>query len=705
MTFTFKLSRRLARLRVLPLVGAALITVGCGADSPSEPTGSPSFPSSSSGILITPDSAATKVDGAVQFGAEDTDSLSVETLAARWNWRKYYPGKLNVAPSTATVLAGSTRGFRATRSTFSAIVVTTSVRWTATGGTIDRVGRFKAGKLPGDFSVIATMANGVSDTAAVTVVGVESATASTIVLSPASINMTTGGSQQFTAVGQAADASPVAIVPTFSATGGTVASDGRYTAPLTAGTFQVIAQDSISGKADTSTVIVTSIAPVLADVVLTPGSASLDAGDKKQFAAAGKSADGASLAISPTYSATGGSISASGLYTAGSTAGTFKVIAKVGADFADTSSVTIAPAAPTLSSVVLTPVSASLASGGTMQFATKGVLSNGNDTSVTVTFTAAGGSITTNGLYSAGTSAGSYKVIAKVTGATLADTSTVTVSVPTPPTPPPPPPPTTPPSTAGVIFDDQFNDLSKWSTEKCCGYSVEAVASPAREGSSAARLELRRSDPSPEGVVNGSHRSELARPRLSGWSGDANGPFKSGDEVWYGFSVYIPSDWVNDPQAQEVLQQIHNTPDNKAGTSSPDWSVARSPFLALIGENGNFRWWVLTNPGKYGTSAWVEYPIQDYVYTGAMKKGGWTDWVIHAKWSYQSDGRLEIWRDGVKVVNRTGPNSYNEENPGFFKIGVYKWSWGNTAVTERIIGYDNLRIADSGGSYESVAPR
>jgi hypothetical protein len=205
-------------------------------------------------------------------------------------------------------------------------------------------------------------------------------------------------------------------------------------------------------------------------------------------------------------------------------------------------------------------------------------------------------------------------------------------------------------------------------------------------------------------MTNGSHRSELTRPRLRGWSRDANGPFRAGDEVWYGFSVYIPSDWVNDSQDQEILQQVHNTPDNKPGTSSPNWNVARSPFLALVGENGTFRWSSRANAARYGASGWVQYPREDYVYTGSMKKGGWTDWVVHAKWSYQSDGRLEIWRDGVKVVSRTGPNTYNERNPGFFKLGLYKWTWRNTKVSKRIIQYDALKIAGKGGSYSMVAP-
>ena len=60
------------------------------------------------------------------------------------------------------------------------------------------------------------------------------------------------------------------------------------------------------------------------------------------------------------------------------------------------------------------------------------------------------------------------------------------------------------------------------------------------------------------------------------------------------------------------------------------------------------------------------------VYVGPMNKGNWTDWVVHAKWSFGADGVLEIWRDGNKVGTQTGPNNYKTEQPGFFKLGLYK---------------------------------
>ena len=159
---------------------------------------------------------------------------------------------------------------------------------------------------------------------------------------------------------------------------------------------------------------------------------------------------------------------------------------------ADTAIVTIAPSAPTLTSIVLT-VSASLNAGQSTMFGASGKLSDGRDTSVAITFTATGGSITSGGQYTAGSTGGTYRVIAKASGGTLADTAGVTVIAPAPPPPPPPPP------SGSRPLDESFTGFGKWSTEGCdpatCPWVRTIVTSPVREGTTAARVELRRTDP------------------------------------------------------------------------------------------------------------------------------------------------------------------------------------------------------------------
>jgi hypothetical protein len=134
-----------------------------------------------------------------------------------------------------------------------------------------------------------------------------------------------------------------------------------------------------------------------------------------------------------TWTATGGTVNASGLYTAGSTAGTsYRVIARGTSGHADTANVTInaPPPPPTVTALVLSPSSASLLTAAIQQFTATEQLSNGTSrTASGVTWSATGGTVTSGGLYTAGATAGSYRVIA--TGTTgHADTSSITITIP-----------------------------------------------------------------------------------------------------------------------------------------------------------------------------------------------------------------------------------------------------------------------------------
>ena len=79
--------------------------------------------------------------------------------------------------------------------------------------------------------------------------------------------------------------------------------------------------------ADTSTITITNPAPTLERVEITPASANLQPGGAQQFAATGRMSNGTTTPVNVNWSATGGTINGSGRYTAGSTEGTFRVIA------------------------------------------------------------------------------------------------------------------------------------------------------------------------------------------------------------------------------------------------------------------------------------------------------------------------------------------------------------------------------------------
>lgn len=266
----------------------------------------------------------------------------------------------------------------------------------------------------------------------------------TVIITPGSVTAEAHQPVQFTGYARTAEGDSTTSDLEWSSSGGTMGADGVFSAD-SAGTYAIyLARGGIKGKP--STVVVVPPDTSLTAVVVSPDTATVAMGAKKTFTATGKLADGTTRSsIAVTWSATGGSIDAAGNYTAGQTAGSYLVIAKAAsATLADTAKVTIPAAAtptptptpaPTLSSVVLTPGTASLQTGATQQFSVSGKMSDGTTAPVSVTWSATGGTISTSGLYTAGSTAGTYRVVATATSAAKADTSTVTVTAPATTTP------------------------------------------------------------------------------------------------------------------------------------------------------------------------------------------------------------------------------------------------------------------------------
>ena len=250
-------------------------------------------------------------------------------------------------------------------------------------------------------------------------------TVSKVVVSPASVTDTAGAHHQFSASVQDSQGNVLSgHTVTWSSSASSVATvnSSGYATTVTPGTASIVAtSDGVSGSA---TVTVTAAPPVLQQLILTPATAAVQVGATQQFSVSGKMSDGSTTSVTATYTATGGSITSGGLYTAGSTAGSYRVIAKIsGGTLADTSTVTVTAAPPVLQQLILTPATASVQVGATQQFSVSGKMSDGSTTSVTASYTATGGTITSSGLYTAGSTAGTYRVIATVSGGTLADTS------------------------------------------------------------------------------------------------------------------------------------------------------------------------------------------------------------------------------------------------------------------------------------------
>jgi hypothetical protein len=243
---------------------------------------------------------------------------------------------------------------------------------------------------------------------------------------PRSVTIETSQHVRFRGLSGALGGKALLTTVAWTTSGGTISSDGTFSSS-TAGTFKVIGRGRWK-HADTSVVIVVPPATDLVRIAVTPGSTTLDTGATRTFTATGYLSDSSTTSVGVVWSATGGDVDPSGVYTAGSVAGSYRVIAtSTSGSLADTSAVTVTAPAPTLTSVIVSPASVSLTPGASKQFKPYGLNSAGDSVAVTASFTATGGTVTSGGLYTAGQTAGTYRVIATSNG--LADTAAVSLAV------------------------------------------------------------------------------------------------------------------------------------------------------------------------------------------------------------------------------------------------------------------------------------
>ncbi|MFI5210538.1 MAG: Ig-like domain-containing protein, partial [Gemmatimonadales bacterium] len=137
-----------------------------------------------------------------------------------------------------------------------------------------------------------------------------------------------------------------------------------------------------------------------------------------------------------TYTATGGLISAQGLFVAGQFPGIYQVIARqVGGTLVDTATISLVVPGTVLTQVNISPRLPSLAAGQSLQFSVTGQMSDGSTIIPQVTWTGTGGAINAGGLYTAGITLGRFQVVAtgldQVVG-TVADSTLVTITAPPP---------------------------------------------------------------------------------------------------------------------------------------------------------------------------------------------------------------------------------------------------------------------------------
>ncbi|CAD7774743.1 Bacterial Ig-like domain (group 2) [Candidatus Methanoperedenaceae archaeon GB50] len=279
---------------------------------------------------------------------------------------------IEVTPKTASLTVGETQQFTATAydqygDEMTGIIFT----WTSsntTVGAVDEAGLFTS-LVPGTTTV--TAANGsVNGTAEVTV-SPEPPVLTTIEVTPKTASLTVGETQQFTATAydQYGD-EMTGIIFTWTSsntTVGAVDEAGLFTSLVPGTTTVTAANGSVNGTAE---VTVSPEPPVLTTIEVTPKTASLTVGETQQFTATAYDQYGDEMTgIIFTWTSsntTVGAVDEAGLFTS-LVPGTTTVTAANGS-VNGTAEVTVSPEPPVLTTIEVTPKTASLTVGETQQF-------------------------------------------------------------------------------------------------------------------------------------------------------------------------------------------------------------------------------------------------------------------------------------------------------------------------------------------------
>jgi hypothetical protein len=289
-----------------------------------------------------------------------------------------------VTEHTETLVIGTSVQFTATGYDANGTVVGISPTWSTAGGggtTITQAGVFTAGTTPVTNTVTAT-AGGVSGTATAIVIA---GAAASITVTPNPQTVAINGTQQFTAVIKDGSGNTLAITPNWSvaAGGGAISGTGLFTAGTAAGTYTNTVTASVGSLNGTATVTVSTSA--LASITVTPSPQVLAINGTQQFTAVGKDGSGNVVAITPTWSvvASGGAISGTGLFTAGTVSGPFVSTVRAcstalcaAGSVSGFATVTVTPGV--LATITVTPPNQSVGTSASQQYTAVGTDAHNN---------------------------------------------------------------------------------------------------------------------------------------------------------------------------------------------------------------------------------------------------------------------------------------------------------------------------------------
>lgn len=179
---------------------------------------------------------------------------------------------------------------------------------------------------------------------------------------------------------------------------------------------------------------------------------------------------------------------------------------------------------------------------------------------------------------------------------------------------------------------------------------------------------------------------------------------KIGGTYWYGWSMFIPSDWQDTSAHYDIVNQWATAPTMPVRGGGTFKCGANGSHLARQDDTFYF---IFQRQGDSVDVKCTKYPLAKV----SAVRGKWIDFVMHVKWTGNKDGFLKLWikagdRSYTQEINYKGRTFWNDEGTGpYFKMGLYKGEPGFKGPAPRYLYTDEYRLGDANSSFEQVAPR
>jgi len=205
-------------------------------------------------------------------------------------------------------------------------------------------------------------------------------------------------------------------------------------------------------------------------------------------------------------------------------------------------------------------------------------------------------------------------------------------------------------------------DVSGWSfvVSKDAETGVSTVTMPVRDGVTAIAFTLRPGSCMGNDCENDRERIELKQAQYQ----------TEGETWWYGWSIYVPEEFVSIWPGRTFLGQFHQ----EGGPPAMLFSLEPT---GLVFET------------RFARGA------EPVLIPARALKGRWHDIAVEVKWS-KSSGHVKIEIDGVTLVDRAQQTM--SEDRVYFKFGIYRAHLSRAALQRlpvQTVIYDRLRRASS----------